>query len=58
VGRTPAVRLLPDGSPMPHRLHPDVTPDDQMRILGGVRVVGAYVKVAVNFPGIFILAER
>jgi hypothetical protein len=54
----PPYALLPDGSPMPHRLHPDVTPDDQMRILGGVRVVGAYVKVAVNFPGIFILAER
>ncbi len=54
----PAYALLPDGSPMPHRLHPEAMPDDPMRILGGVHLVGQYVKVAVNFPGVFVLATR
>jgi len=54
----PPYSLRPDGTPMLHRLHPDVTPDDQMRILGGVRVMGAYVKVSVNFPGTFVLVAR
>lgn len=54
----PPYALRPDGSPMVHWLHPDLTPDDQMRILGGVRRIGDYVKVAVNFVGSFVLVAR
>jgi hypothetical protein len=54
----PPYALQPDGTPMVHRLHPDSDPADGMEILGGVRVLGGSVKIAVNFPGIFVLAAR
>ncbi len=54
----PAYAVRPDGSPMVHRLHPDITPDDRMHILGGVRVKGDTAKVDVNFAGIFVLVSR
>ena len=54
----PAYALRPDGSPIVHRLHPDITPDDQMHILGGVRVSGDTAKVKVNFAGTFVLVSR
>jgi len=43
---------------MIHHLHPGADPDDLMRIQGGVHVVGDYVKVSVNFPGIFVLVTK
>jgi hypothetical protein len=54
----PAYSTRPDGSPIVHRLHPDVTPDDLMYILGGVRVTGDTVKVKVTFGGTFVLVSR
>ena len=54
----PPYALQPDGTPMVHSLHPGAEPPDGMEILGGVRVVGGSVKIAVNFPGIFVLAAR
>ena len=54
----PPYALQPDGKPMVHSLHPGAEPPDGMEILGGVRVVGGSVKIAVNFPGIFVLAAR
>jgi Right handed beta helix region len=54
----PAYSTRPDGSPMVHRLHPNVTPDDLMYILGGVRVTGDTVKVKVTFGGTFVLISR
>jgi hypothetical protein len=54
----PAYSTRPDGSPMVHRLHPNVTPDDLMYILGGVRVMGDSVKVRVTFGGTFVLVSR
>ena len=54
----PAYAVRPDGSPMVHRLHPGITPDDGMHILGGVRVKGDTATVDVNFAGIFVLVSR
>ncbi len=54
----PPYALRPDGTPMIHRLHPDADPADGMEILGGVHVLGGSVKIAVNFPGIFVLVAR
>lgn len=54
----PPFALRPDGTPMVHSLHPGAEPPDGMEILGGVRVLGGSVKIAVNFPGIFVLAAR
>ena len=54
----PAYAARPDGTPIVHRLHPEVTPDDLMNILGGVRVYGESIKVKVNFTGSFILVAR
>lgn len=54
----PAYATRPDGSPMVHRLHPNVTPDDLMYILGGVRVSGDTAKVKVSFGGTFVLVSR
>jgi hypothetical protein len=54
----PAYATRPDGSPMVHRLHPDVTPDDLMHILGGVRVTGDTATVKVTFGGTFVLVSR
>jgi hypothetical protein len=54
----PAYAVRPDGSPIVRRLHPGITPDDQMSILGGVRVSGDTAKVKVNFAGTFVLVSR
>jgi len=54
----PAYAVRPDGSPIVHRLHPDITPGDGMLILGGVRVKGDTAMVDVNFAGIFVLVSR
>jgi hypothetical protein len=52
----PPYALRPDGTPMIHLLHPDAS--DGMNIQGGVRLLKGSVKVAVNFPGVFVLAAR
>jgi hypothetical protein len=54
----PPYEVRPDGTPMVHHLHPDLTPDDKMLITAGVRQTADYVKVDVTFLGTFVLVEK
>ena len=47
-----------DGVPLVYALHPDLTPDDHLRILSGTRILGDYVKATVNFTGVFVLIKK
>lgn len=47
-----------DGVPLSYALHPDLTPDDHLRILSGTRTLGDYVKATVNYTGVFVLIKK